>query len=392
MIPKEYKGREQALIKHTLLKHYLQKLIMIKGPYEECITYVDCLAGPWEEKSSDLFDTSIGISLNIMRECQQQLSKRFNKNIKFRALYIEKNEKSFRKLKDFLNSHKTPGIETKAMEGVFHKQREQILDWCDNNSFAFFFIDPKGYKNLVEPGVLECLINREKSEFLINFQYDYIKRFVVGNDPDGEIRMFGRRLDISPDLSPYEKEKLIVDSYRRYLVSKFKNKFRLRTAYVPVFRPQKDQVQYHLVFLTRHELGIVKFMEVSQELQPIQQRVRAEAQLDLFIENTGQQLLLERDDYVEVISQYRDINEVKVYWLSKLSSVPTYFGIKELANMQEEKGWFESDFQKAFKELQDERKVKNSDATGQRPKKPIHFYKNKSSNLHQGERLVKLST
>jgi hypothetical protein len=50
--------------------------------------------------------------------------------------------------------------------------------------------------------------------------------------------------------------------------------------------------------------------------------------------------------------------------------------------MLEETGWFISDFQSAFKQLQDENKVKTLDARGARRKNMVHF--------EQGERLQKL--
>ncbi len=49
MNPEDYIGKEQAFIKHNLLKSYLERLFMIVGRYEEKILYVDCFAGPWQE-------------------------------------------------------------------------------------------------------------------------------------------------------------------------------------------------------------------------------------------------------------------------------------------------------------------------------------------------------
>jgi hypothetical protein len=53
--------------------------------------------------------------------------------------------------------------------------------------------------------------------------------------------------------------------------------------------------------------------------------------------------------------------------------------------MIEEKGWFESDFQAAFGELEKEGRVKNLDATGRRRTKFVHFTEHGNS----GERLVR---
>lgn len=82
---KDYKGREQAYVKHRLLEAYLKRLFMIVGKFQKTICYVDCFAGPWEENRDDLMDTSIGISMKIMTECREALA-RTGIDVRFRAL------------------------------------------------------------------------------------------------------------------------------------------------------------------------------------------------------------------------------------------------------------------------------------------------------------------
>lgn len=58
VIPASYENREQALIKHQLLEHYLEKLFMIVGMASRArrdveMCYVDCFAGPWGDLSVD---------------------------------------------------------------------------------------------------------------------------------------------------------------------------------------------------------------------------------------------------------------------------------------------------------------------------------------------------
>ena len=60
-VPEVYEGRVPALVKHTLLKSYLEKLVLIigmngrkTGTAEIC--YVDCFAGPWGSDDEDLDD------------------------------------------------------------------------------------------------------------------------------------------------------------------------------------------------------------------------------------------------------------------------------------------------------------------------------------------------
>jgi len=52
----------------------------------------------------------------------------------------------------------------------------EILKWCGNRDFAFFFIDPKGWKNAIEIPTLAPLLRRPNSEYLINFMYDFLVR------------------------------------------------------------------------------------------------------------------------------------------------------------------------------------------------------------------------
>ena len=72
---KDYVGREQSFLKHTILETYLQRLFMIIGRAEVIINYVDCFAGPWADDNKELKDTSIGLSIEQMRKCVATLRK-----------------------------------------------------------------------------------------------------------------------------------------------------------------------------------------------------------------------------------------------------------------------------------------------------------------------------
>ena len=91
-VPIGYEGREQALIKHLLLKSYLERLLLIigmggrrSGRVELC--YVDCFAGPWGDESDDLANTSIAISLRTMEKCRRALVGQ-SVNVTMRALLL----------------------------------------------------------------------------------------------------------------------------------------------------------------------------------------------------------------------------------------------------------------------------------------------------------------
>lgn len=101
-----YSGREQALIKHTILESYLQRLFVIVGRNKcSVINYVDCFSGPWQASDEKLADTSIGISLLQIAKCREYLRTTFNREVTFRALYIERDPASFQKLQKFLSAN-----------------------------------------------------------------------------------------------------------------------------------------------------------------------------------------------------------------------------------------------------------------------------------------------
>jgi len=369
-----YKGRSQAFIKHTLLKAYLKRLFMIIGQHERVIRYVDCFAGPWQEGSNDLSDTSIAISLNIMKECRESLLQR-GKDVKFKALYIEKIKKSYKKLQSFLDSNVYDGVEAESLNGEFHTLREDILKWCGEGEFTFFFIDPTGWKHVVEIETLHPLLKRRRSEFLINFMFDFILRAHSQTlFQEHMINIFGT-VPNTEGKSSKEREEYLVKMY----INELKNSLdqtgsKPRASYVKVRDPLKDRTKYDLVYITRHQKGIVVFMEASEPLGLIQKKICAQVRQENQIEKSGQQVWF-APNTSSMENEGVDLEVVKKYWLNKLSFEPIIFGEEQLADMHEETGWFQSDFQGAFNELLDEGKVANLNAKRKRPKKAVHFNK-----------------
>ena len=142
VVPTAYQGREQAYVKHELLKAYLEKLFLIIGMSSSRLgitelCYVDCFAGPWSTENESLSDTSIGVSLRILDKCQKELAARGIK-VRFRALYVEKDNTAFTRLETFLSKHTPSGIEAHPLHGDFVALRPQILRWCG---------DPGGHPN-----------------------------------------------------------------------------------------------------------------------------------------------------------------------------------------------------------------------------------------------------
>lgn len=387
-VPESYLGREQAFVKHQLLETYLLRLFMIIGPHHKnkTIRYVDCFSGPWQEGSDDLQDTSIGIALKIIQKCREGLLQR-GIEVSFQALFIEKDKNAFQRLQEFLESNPRQGISTKALPGDFFELRAPILDWCGPDDFTFFFIDPKGWKNVVEISTLAPLLRRSNSEFMINFMYEFLLRAHSQDLFQNQMQAIFGEVPDTNGLTPEEREEYLLRLYRNRLKEILPaGRGRPRTATVAVLEPTIDRTLYHLVYLTRHAKGIEVFMEASEHCDLVQRRIREQAKQNKRESKTHQWELFPSADSITHIERHADPAEVKSYWLNRLTHAPRQFGLEELADMLEETGWFESDFQAAFGDLEKGGKVKNLDATGRRRTKFVHF----TDNYNKGERLIRV--
>jgi len=386
-VPENYRNREQTYVKHHLLRTYLERLFMIIGQYQSAIRYVDCFSGPWSEQDENLQDTSIGISIEIMRKCRETLRQK-GKRISFQAAFIEKDKRAFEKLETYLSVYTSPDIITVALNGEFYDLRQQILEWCGQDDFTFFFIDPKGWKRVVEIPTLKPFLMRPNSEFLINFMYDFLLRTHTQASFQEDMReIFGEVLDTT-GMKPKEKERFLINLYRSRLKQIAPTRGgNPRTAHVPILYPLRDRTLYHLVYLTRHAKGIAVFMAASEKLEIVQRRAREQAKQEKRVSHTGQREFdfgfSHNSGKIEIVDQA----EVMSYWLRKLSYHPCRFGIEQLADMIEETGWFESDFQAAFGELASQGIVANQDDdTKRRRKMYVHF----DAHHNQGEHLIRL--
>jgi len=359
-MPEAYIGKEQAYVKHTILKTYLQRLFMIVGRNKEAvINYVDCFAGPWQEEDDSLSDTSISVSLEQMALCQKKLEDNFDRNVTFRALYIEKDPIAFAKLESYLSQQPYPNIETKCLNGDYTELLDEIVTWCGNN-FTFFFVDPTGWQKVVGAETMLPLLRLGKAEFLINLMYDFINRFVeLERHAEDMIELFGE-VPTFEDESSEQRQAILLTLYRRNL----KNHYGGRTAYVPVEKPGKERVHYYLVYLTRHAIGVDVFKAEAEKMEIVQRITQQEYKLRQQIERSGTDDLFGYD--IDMLSQQNGLTDnrymAKDYLLKQLSKNPIVIDFEKWANFLEESDLYPSDLQLAIKELVKDGVVKNIDA------------------------------
>lgn len=369
-IPVEYHGREQAYVKHTILKTYLQRLFMIIGRNETVINYVDCFAGPWSEESEDLRDTSIGISLKLMKDCAKSLEEVHGCKVKFRALYIEKNKEAFSKLKSFLDNDSSSCVAADCIQGDYTTKIPEIAVWASHN-FTFFFIDPKGWRKVINAPVLAPLLALNKAEFLINLMYDFINRAMSMKAQQANVEeLLGKPVSFSGKESASERQRIIVTQYRQAIGSLYGG----RSAHVTVERPGMDRVLYFLIYLTRHPKGLIVFKEAAEQMHMIQRVSQFETKLRHQSSKRApiDDLFGTIEEPPEATGAQDNRTLAKSYLLTKLSASPMLIDNECWAGFLEETDLYPTDFQLAFKELVKEGKIYNLDNdVKSRTKKPV---------------------
>lgn len=378
-VPGVYEGREQALIKHTLLKSYLEKLVLIIGMsarrvHRAEICYVDCFAGPWGSSDESLEGTSISLSLRTLQSCKEKLAS-LNVDVRMRALYIERDPTAFLRLSNFLQRSAPASIEHDCRRGDFVDLRGEILKWCGTDAFAFFFVDPKGWKDIVID-TMEPLLRRSRSEFLINFAYNFINRTASMKEwQDAMVRLLGRSVELA-GLAPATREESLVNTYRESLRQRVPSSrgYRGRTAYVSVLDPLHRRTKYHLIYVTSHPTGIVEFMDISEKVDLVQARVRAVTQLDARERKSGIADMFAVDAIEEAGDGRSSPGEVDAFWCRYLAAGERRITTAEFADILEETNWLPGDLQASLLRLVKAGVVRNLDGDASRRRaRPLHF-------------------
>lgn len=379
-IDDSYRGREHSYIKHELLKGYLEVLLSVVGVAgTKEFVYVDCFAGPWGDDTEAMTGTSIAISLVILSKVRETLASVHGiTGTRFRAIYIEENRKRFSRLQDYLANNCPTGIDCHALNGDYSDLQDEILGLCGNRAFAFFFIDPLGWTDVGMPKFRK-LLRRKKSEFLITFMYDFLNRAIGMQDFRNQVSaMLGelteQEFKFLSGLLSTDRADWVVRKYREQIKAEMGSDgaFQPRSFHADVLHKDKERVHYHLVYLTRHPKGIVKFADASEKVALIQRTVRIQKKFDAQLQSP---LFSAEDIAGHDNSSRANLSDVKAYWLDRLTSDPIVYDETCLADMIEETGWLPRDFQHAFKELLAEKKVENMNGNPRRTKHYVHFDK-----------------
>ncbi len=170
-------------------------------------------------------------------------------------ILIDKDEKALSNLKNVFESKKLlnrPYLGVQFIHEDFNKAMVEYLDGGKlNYAPTFAFIDPFGFEAVHFETIKRIMQNNNKSEFIINFMFNAVSRFLRREDLTETFnRFFGTKDWKEATANVENREESIVNFYVSRLkeISKMVIPYRLRF-------PDKNRTYYYLIHLTNHPLG-----------------------------------------------------------------------------------------------------------------------------------------
>ncbi len=294
----DYAGREQSYVKHVFLENYLEALAHKIGSTYSHIVYVDGFAGPWQSANERFEDTSFGIALSQLRNAKESW-KQLGHNVQMSAHLVERDATAYARLAEV--PRRFPDVSVSTYLGDFVGLIPTILKVIPSDAFAFFFIDPKGWRIPLQR--LTPLLSRANSEVIFNFMFDFINRAVNISDanivaglneliPYGDWR--GKITEAETqgggNLTPEARKTVVVGAFTESLGKLGNYRFVAETT---ILRPLKDRPLYCLCYATRHPRGIEVFRDCQIKALQEQSATRAAVKLQHAATTSGQAEMFE---------------------------------------------------------------------------------------------------
>lgn len=274
-----YVRREQSQIKHVILDKYLERFARIVGKKWDGILYVDGFSGPWNINGDDFRDSSFDIALRQLRSARDTVRKTFQKDLKIKSVFLEKDAFAFARLQDY--ARQQTDAEVITLNRDFEKavpELERMIRKESHGFFPFIFIDPTGWTGF-SMKLIAPLIQIRPCEVIINFMTSFIQRFIederAGLEASFE-RLFGDdsyKRDIE-GREGRDREDAIVFTYARRFAKVGNFDFVPVTV---VLHPTKDKSHFHLVYATRNIVGLKVFKEAEQHAIKLSEQLRSDA-------------------------------------------------------------------------------------------------------------------
>lgn len=284
-----YVGREQTLVKHSILQKYLERFAHIVGTHWDTLTYVDCFSGPWNARSDKFEDSSFGIALQELRKARDTHAQRGRK-LRLRCFFLEKEPDAYGKLDGFAKGIQDAEIKTR--NATLEESVKEIVEFAQaggQKSFPFVFIDPTGWAGF-EMETIASLLRLNPGEVLVNFMTGHIRRFLESpqeETQDSFKRLFGSASfrEKVQGLAQQDREDAAV---REYTISaKAVGGFNFGCSAI-VLHPEMDRTHFNLIYLTRNAKGVEVFKDAEKKAMAVQEAARAEAQQRQRVARKGQ--------------------------------------------------------------------------------------------------------
>jgi three-Cys-motif partner protein len=289
----DYVGREQSYVKHVFLEGYLDRLVHKTASAYPHIVYVDGFAGPWQSANERFEDTSFGIALNALRRAKASWRER-HRDVKMSAFLVERGADAYSHLARVAARY--PDVMVKTHPVDFLTVLPHILNEIPKDAFAFFLIDPKGWR--IPLNTLAPMLGRANSEVIFNFMFDFINRAASIDDPViisglDELIPYGNwRTKLkeaeeraSGKLDSGERKSILVGAFTESLARVGNYPYVAETT---ILRPLKDRPLYCLCYATRNQRGIEVFRDCQLKALTEQANTRAASKMRHATTSTGQ--------------------------------------------------------------------------------------------------------
>ena len=294
----DYTGREQSYVKHVFLERYLELLVHKTASIYPHIVFVDGFAGPWQSANEKFEDTSFGIALNALRRAKASWKER-NRGVRMSAFLVERDQDAYKKLVQVPARYQDISIKTYPAD--FLMVLPQILADIPTDAFAFFLIDPKGWR--IRLNSLAAMLAKPNSEIIFNFMFDFINRAASIQDavvvsglneliPYGDWRNELAEAERARPgrVTPDERKTILVQAFSGCLAKLGKYEYVAETT---VLRPVKDRPLYCLFYATRHRKGIEVFRDCQIKALTEQSKTRAAIKVRHAERSSGQREIFE---------------------------------------------------------------------------------------------------
>ena len=236
-------------------------------------------------------DTSFALAISVLRQERPRVQARgFDPSL--RCLFVENDPKAFSQLRDYCSSITDINVTPKQWD--FEASIEDIVKFIKEktDTFAFIFIDPKGWE-LASIELIRPLLQVRPNEVLITLMTSFITRF-LGDPSQPSGRLLGntqaaKEFDLVQKLDGDEQEEELVRLYSEALREAGGFDY---VCTLPVMKPNRDAMHYYLIYGTRHPKGVEKFKEMENDAISFMHEIRAEAQERRRLEASGQYSLV----------------------------------------------------------------------------------------------------